>query len=307
MVKIITIYFLGTGGNLPTKQRGLPSVVLKRKGEVFMFDCGEGTQFRFITSGIGVNKEMRIFISHLHGDHIFGLPGLFASLSFLGRKRKLIIYGPKGIFNFIKCVLENTRMELSYELEIQEIQEGLICEAREYKVLAISAEHIVETYSFIFEEKMRPGKFNIEKAVKIGIPKGPLWKRLQMGYEIRLSNGRIIKPEEVLGPPRKGLKIVYSGDTRPFEKLVNYSVDADLIIHDATFSHQHLERAILTGHSTNVEAAQIALKSQARLLALFHISPRYRDTSILLEEAKKIFPNTILPSDGEKIELKYVD
>jgi len=307
VLKIIVVYFLGTGGNLPTKQRGLPSVVLKRKKEVFMFDCGEGTQLKFILSNIGLNKIMKIFISHLHGDHVFGLPGLLASFSFLGRTKTLSIYGPHGITDFLNCVLENIKMEITYKLEIKEIREGLVYENKEYLIRAIPAEHIIESYSFIFEEKMRPGKFNVEKAINLGIPRGPLWKKLQLGSKVKTKDGKIISPEDVLGPPRKGLKIVYSGDTRPTEILAKNSLNADLIIHDSTFSHQHLEKAILTGHSTCVEAAEIALKSNSKLLALFHISPRYPNPLILVKEAKKIFPNTILPSDGEKIELRYVE
>ena len=289
---------------MPTKNRALPSIVVQREGEILMFDCGEGTQRQMIRTGIGFNRKMKVFITHMHGDHVLGLPGMIQTMSFFGRERTLQIYGPAGIKAFIEAVISTVRFWLSFPIEIHEVSlEGPICREEKYEVHAVWAVHSTPSLAYALIEKPRPGRFHPERATALGVPRGPLWGMLQRGIEVNLSNGRVIKPEDVLGPPRPGRKIVYTGDTRPTEKIIRLAENADLLIHDATFSDEMAERAKEDGHSTSSEAAEVALKANVKLLVLTHISARYSDPEILLDQAKRIFPNVYIPRDLEKLEI----
>lgn len=306
---MIEIFFIGTGSSSPTGKRGLPSIVLRRKGELIMFDCGEGTQLRYLKLGLGVNKNMKILITHLHGDHILGLPGLLMSFSLLGREKPLYIYGPIGLKEIIEVIFKNTKFEPTYKIKVFEItSDGILFENNEYIIRALKARHTILSFSFILEEKKRPGKFQVEKALKLGIPKGPLWKKLQQGFTITLQDGRVIRPQDVLGPPRPGFKIVYSGDTRPYEELVKFSLNADVLIHDATFPDELKERAIETGHSTISEAINTARRAKVKCLVLFHLSPRIKNEGELLRKLsnEKEF-KVIIADDFLKLTLKHTN
>ncbi len=300
----LRIVFLGTAGSVPTNDRSLPSIVVQRKGEILMFDCGEGTQRQMIKARVGFNRKMKVFITHMHGDHVLGLPGIIQTMSLLGRDKPLQIYGPHGIKAFIEAVISTIKFWLAFPIEIYEIgREGLICEEEEYEVHVAWAEHSIPSLAYALAEKPRPGRFYPEKALALGVPRGPLWSKLQKGMKITLPNGRIIKPEEVLGPPRPGRKIVYTGDTRPSDRIVKLAKDADVLIHEATFDDEMIERAREDGHSTPGEAAKIALKAGVKLLVLTHISARYNRPEILLKQAQKIFPNVCVPNDLEELEI----
>lgn len=302
---MIELFFLGTGGTVPSPIRGLPSVVLRRQGEIFMFDCGEGTQFRYLSLHLGVNKKMRVFISHLHGDHVLGLPGLLMTFSVLGRERPLEIYGPKGLNDLLSRVFSLTGFEPEYEIKIFEISSsGIIVKDRDYSVIVDTVDHTVPTFAYSFEESPKPGKFNPQKAISLGVPKGPLWKRLQLGYSVTLPNGRVVKPEDVIEGVRPGMKIVYSGDTRPCDNLIKLATNASLLIHDSTFPSDLKEKAIEAGHSTVEEACKVALKANVQYLILFHLSARVVDVASFLEEARKTFKRSIVAEDYMKIELR---
>ena len=302
---MIEIFFIGTGASVPTKERGLPCIVLRRKGELLMFDCGEGSQRSFLLHGFGVNRPMKIFITHMHGDHVLGVLGLIQSMGLLGRKRPLEIYGPRGLEELIETVERIVPFHHEYEVRIHEVKEGVVCETDEYVVRAILADHVIPNYAYVFEEKPRPGRFHPERALALGVPQGPLWSRLQKGEPV-VVKGRVIRPEEVLGPPRKGLKIVYSGDTRPCRALVEASMNADVLIHDSTLLDNLREKALEDGHSTARLAAEVAKKARVRLLVLFHISARYAGMEhLLVNEARQVMENVIVPIDGQKLELKY--
>ncbi|MEM2342133.1 MAG: ribonuclease Z [Candidatus Bathyarchaeia archaeon] len=302
----LRIIFLGTSASIPTNDRSLPSIIIQHEGDILMFDCGEGTQRQMIKAGIGLNRKMIVFITHMHGDHVLGLPGMIQTMSLLGRDKLLQIYGPTGIKNFMESIFRTVKFWLSFPVEIYEVNyEGVIYKNKQYEVQASWTEHTVQSLAYAFIEKPRPGRFHPEKAIALGVPKGPLWSMLQKGVEIRLSDGRIIKPLDVVEPPRPGRKIVYSGDTRPSEKIIELARDADALIHEATLSDELLERAKEEGHSTPSEAAQVALKANVKLLFLTHISARYCDSKILLDQARKIFPNTYIPNDLEKIEIPF--
>jgi ribonuclease Z len=263
-----------------------------------MFDCGENTQRQMMQAKVSFHKKLKVFLTHLHGDHVLGLPGVLQTMALMDRKEPVQVYGPVGIKNFLVCTKETLNFGLTFHVEINEIlSEGVVCEEAEYSVVAAKSNHAVESYAYAFVEKPRPGKFYPKKAVALGIPTGELWSRLQGGEEIRLSNGKVVKPSDVMGPLRAGRKVVYTGDTRPFEAFAEFAKGADLVIHDCTFDDSLAEKAVLDGHSTPGQAAGQAKAAGARQLVLSHISARYADAALLLEQAKKVFANTVLAED----------
>jgi len=304
----LKVVFLGTGGSVPTPKRSLPAIVIERKGEQIMFDCGEGVQRQMIKAKTGFHRKMKVFISHMHGDHVLGLPGMLQTMALLNRERKIDIYGPLGIKNFLECVKETVQFVLTFEVEIHEMEsEGVICDEKEYYVQTVRSNHVIPSLAYAFVEKSRPGKFYPEKAESLGVPEGPLWSELQSGKSVKLSNGRVILPKEVMGKARTGRKVVYSGDTRPFGKFVRFTANADMLIHDATLGDELTERAKEDGHSTPTQAAEIAKKAKVKKLVLTHISARYNNAEILLKQAKKLFKNTVVAEDFMKLEIPLLD
>jgi ribonuclease Z len=299
----LTVIFLGTGGSIPTPKRGLSAIAIRRKAELLLFDCGEGTQRQMIQAGVGFHRKTKIFVTHMHGDHVLGLPGLLQTMSLLDRTKKLEIYGPQGIKAFVEAISQTVRFTLTFPVQVSEVESGLVCEEKEYEVYATQSDHMDHSLAYALIEKPRPGRFNIEKARSLGVPEGPLWSKLQGGSSVKLPSGRIVKPEMVLGPPRPGRKIVYSGDTRQSENLVKLAENADMLIHEATFDDELMERAIEDGHSTPSMAAETAKKAGVKRLILTHISARYKDADLLLEQARKIFVNTELAEDFLRLEL----
>jgi ribonuclease Z len=298
------VLFLGTAGSVPTLERSLPAVLVQRGNEQFMFDCGEGVQRQMLRAKTGFHKKMKIFISHMHGDHVLGLPGLLQTMALMDRQRKLEVYGPEGIANFLQCVKETLQFGLTFPVEIREIYSaGIVCEEEEYTVSAVKSNHVVPSLAYALVEKPRPGKFYPEKARALGVPEGELWSRLQRGCEVKLSDGRTVRAEDVLGLPRKGRKIVYTGDTRPFEGFTSFATGADLVIHDATLDDALAEKAVMDGHSTPSEAALQALCAKAERLVLTHISARYPNAKLLLDQARKIFGNVVVAEDFLELEL----
>jgi ribonuclease Z len=298
------VIFLGTGGSIPTVKRSLPSLVLRLPREQLMFDCGEGVQRQMVKAKVGFHRLSKIFVSHLHGDHVLGLPGLLQTMALLGRKRKLEVYGPEGIAGFLECVRESLQFGLTFTVEIREICcDGVVCEEENYVVEAVRSNHVVHGFSFAFVEKPRAGMFYPEKARKLGVPEGELWSRLQRGGAVELADGRVVQPEEVLGSLRKGRKIVYSGDTKPFEGFVGFAAGADLMVHESTFDDALAEKAEVDGHSTPGQAALQAKLAGAKKLALTHISARYPDAGLLLEQAKKVFGDVVVAEDFLVLEL----
>ena len=298
------VIFLGTAGSVPTPSRSLPCIAVRRKGELLLFDCGEGAQRQFIRAGIGFPSKFRIFISHLHGDHVLGLPGLLQTMSLLDRSAPLEIYGPKGVFDFIDAVKRTVRFALTFDVRVFEVEEGVVLDEKEYVVEARWACHTVPCLAYAIVEKPRPGTFYPEKAISLGVPRGPLWKRLQMGFSVKLPDGRVVEPTQVLGPPKPGVKVAYSGDTRPCSSVVELARGADLLIHEATFDDSLSVKAAEDGHTTASQAAEIALKAGVKYLALTHISARYEgDVSKILSQASSIFPNVIVAEDFQVLDL----
>jgi len=302
------IVFLGTAASIPTIARALPSVVVKRKNEVLMFDCGEGAQRQMIRASVGFHRKMKVFITHMHGDHVLGLPGLLQTMSLLDRKQKLDVYGPVGIKAFVEAIQDTVQFVLTFLIEIHEIkEEGIVCQEKEYEVKAAQTDHVIPSLAYALIEKPRPGRFNPKKAETLGVPEGPLWSKLQRGEKVKTPTGRVVKPEQVVGAPRPGRKIVYSGDTRPIEGLLRLAEGADLLVHEATFDDELLDKAIEDGHSTPSQAAETAKKAKVKRLILTHLSSRYKNAQALLEQARKIFSNVDVAEDFMQIELSLLD
>jgi ribonuclease Z len=300
----LRVVFLGTGGSVPTVGRSLSALLLRRQGEQLLFDCGEGAQRQMVKAKVGFHRKMKIFVSHMHGDHILGLPGLLQTMALLGRERKLEVYGPEGIAQFLECVRESLQFGLTFQVEIHEIQgDSVVCKEKDYTVEAIRSNHVVNGWSYAFVEKPRAGKFYPEKAKALGVPEGDLWSRLQRGETVEMADGRVVHSKEVVGSLRRGRKIVYSGDTRPFDAFVGFATGADLVVHESTFDDALAEKAEIDGHSTPSQAALQAKRAKAKKLALTHISARYADVKLLLEQALKVFGNTVVAEDFLVLEL----
>jgi ribonuclease Z len=300
----IRVVFLGTSGSVPTLKRSLPSVVVQCPKSQWMFDCGENVQRQMMGAKVSFHRKMKIFISHLHGDHVLGLPGLLQTMALMDRKEPVQIFGPKGLSNYLICTRETLNFGLNYPVTIIEMQgDSFVFDEEEYKVSAVKSNHSIEGFCLAFTENPRPGRFYPKKAQALGVPKGELWSKLQSGKEVTAPNGNTVKPSDVMGPLRAGRKIVYTGDTKPFEAFAAFAQDADLVIHDCTFDDSLVEKAGTDGHSTPSQAASQAKAANAKQLVLSHISARYSDASPLLEQAKKVFQNTVLAEDFLEIEL----
>lgn len=301
----LQVIFLGTAGSIPTIQRALPAVAVKRRNELFLFDCGEGVQRQMIKAKVGFQKNAKVFITHMHGDHVLGLPGLLQTMALLDRREKLEIYGPIGTKAFIEAIEETVQFARTFPITLKEIvHEGTVYEAEEYTVQAAKANHVIDAWAYALLEKPRPGRFNQERARKLGVPEGPLWSKLQHGESVNLPNDKKVRPEDVLGKPRPGRKIVYTGDTRPIRALAKLAKNADLLIHEATLGDELKERADEDGHSTPSEAAEIAKKAKVKRLILTHLSARYKKPDTLLEQARKTYKNVTVAEDFMRIELK---
>ncbi len=300
----LSVIFLGTGGSWPSVKRNVTSIAVKRASEVILFDCGEGTQRQFQKSSLSYMQISKIFITHFHGDHFLGLPGLIQTMQLNDRDMPLYIYGPKGMNKLLEQLLSLGYFKPKYKIFSHEVDEGEELKFEGYRIKIIRVNHGVPSIAYSLTEDIRPGKFDKPKALKMGIPEGPLFSRLQRGETVTLKNNKKITPEMVLGPPRKGRKLVFSGDTTPVDKMVEFASDADILIHEATFDSELADIARDYGHTTGSQAAEIAKKAGVEKLFLTHISPRYIDNKKILNDAKKIFKNSSVPKDFEEIEIK---
>lgn len=295
------VIFLGTGMAAPTRWRWHPTVMVNYNGENILFDCGEGVQIRLIEKRLGIMKIDKIFLTHYHGDHIVGLPGLVQSMGLYGRIAPLHIFGPEGIKKLIDFVLEFSHHYVAFNVHGWEIKKNQrVLESENYEIYAARANHVTKAFAYAFKEKDRL-RFDKKKCKKLGLAPSPLYKKLERGETVKIK-GQTIRPEDVMYT-RPGLKIVYSGDTRPCKEIIELAKGANLLIHEASFGKDMAERADEVGHSTAEQAAQVAKKAGVEKLVLMHVSPRYNDGQFLLEEAKKVFKNTVLAKDLMEIEL----
>ncbi len=297
----LEIQFLGTGAAVPSARRGLPSIAIHHDGGTILCDMGEGTQMTLARVGLSPSKIHTILFSHLHGDHLFGLPGFLTSQQMMDRSNPITIIGPKGIQEYFDCISKISGFEITYPLTFIELQQENqpALKVGPLTVTALPLEHRTLCYGYRFEEAPKPGRFDAEKAEQLGIGAGPLRAELQQGNSVTV-NGTAIHPDELMGPTRPGRVIAYCTDTRPCSNTTILAENSDVLIHDSTFSSELTERAHKTFHTTSVQAAEIAREAKAKSLFLWHLSIRnsVEAEEMMLEEAKQIFPNTYLSQDS---------
>lgn len=295
--------FLGTGAGMPAKERNVTSLALsfpEYDGDLWLFDCGEGTQRQILYSSVKLTRLTVIFLTHLHGDHLFGLPGILGSRSFQGAETPLTIIGPPGLGKFVETSLHVSGTHLHYPVIVREIvQSGIVHENEHFVVAVKSLDHGILSYGYRITEKDQPGELLVEKLRQNGIEPGPIYREFKEKPAVVLPDGRCVKTAPFVGEKRKGRRIAIIGDTRPCDQAVELSEHADILIHEATFRHEAAGIAHDYHHSTSVQAAQIAKRASARTLILTHLSSRYQkeEQSALLKEAKGVFLNTLLAAD----------
>lgn len=300
------IFFLGTGAGLPAKLRNVTSIALKlleERGAIWLFDVGEATQHQILHTSIKPRRIEKIFITHLHGDHIYGLPGLLSSRSFQGGDTEIVIYGPKGIEEYVKVSLSVSQTFLKYPLKIVELEEGVIFEDEQMVVEARRLDHGIHSYGFRITEKDRPGTLLADKLARAGIKPGPIYKKIKNGEKVILEDGRTVDPDDFLGPAQNGRIVTILGDTRYCENAVYLAQNADVLVHEATFSKEEEGLAHEYFHSTTHQAAKIAKRANVKQLYLTHISARYDRNAWadLVKEAKEIFPNSDISEDFKEV------
>jgi len=307
----LQVYFLGTAGALPTPLRNPPCIMIRHGSDTLLFDCGEGAQQQMMRSRCGFIVNA-VFISHWHADHFLGLFGLVQTMSFNGRTDPLTIYGPEWVHECVTILRQVARFNLKFTLESVELGHGSWVRFDGYTVTAFAARHGLPALGYVLEEDPRPGRFNRERAIELGVPPGPLFGRLQRGEAIRLGSGddaREIRPEQVMGTSRPGRKIVYTGDTRPnYMGIREIASNADILIHDATYDESEAVRGAEFYHATAAQAGEAATVLNARILALVHTSSRYPDAQAHIGDAKKKFSGSIIaPDDLDMIEIGFRD
>ncbi|TDL82448.1 ribonuclease Z [Peribacillus frigoritolerans] len=296
------LLFLGTGAGMPAKARNVTSVALRLLEErqaVWLFDCGEATQHQILHTSIKPRKIEKIFITHMHGDHIYGLPGLLGSRSFQGGEEPLVIYGPSGIKDYVEASLRLSYTHLKYPLEIVEFEDGTVFEDSQFKVEAKRLSHGVPSYGYRITEKDLPGMLMVDKLKEAGVQPGPLYKKLKNGESVTLEDGRTLHGEDFLGAPKKGRIVTILGDTRTCPQVEELAANADLLVHESTFGKDDEQLAYEYFHSSTTQAARAAFNAGVKKLVLTHISARYQneDQHTLLSEASAIFPNTAVAED----------
>ncbi len=303
------VTFLGTSSGVPTRARNVSAVALRlpQRAELWLFDCGEGTQHQFLRSDLRVSQLRRIFVTHMHGDHVFGLPGLLASLGLAGSCAGIDLYGPDPLRDYLEGVMRTSSTRIGYPLRTHRVKEAaargtLVLDDDDITVRCTALTHRVPAYAYRVDQKPRAGRFDVARARELGIPPGPVYAELKAGRSVTLEDGRVIRGEALCGPPRPGCSVVYCTDTVFSEAAVALARGADLLIHESTFSHGEAELAIARQHSTSTMAAQTALEAGVKQLVLTHLSPRYvagnaMTPDDLVAEARAIFPETVVAKD----------
>jgi ribonuclease Z len=303
-------FILGCGGMVPLPYRHLTSVLLRREGELFLFDGGEGTQVSLRKLNLKWKKISAIFVSHTHADHVTGLPGILMLSSQVDRDDPLYIFGPPRIAEYIESSRRVLDMYINYEIIVKEITEpGVVYEGDGFHIRAFPLRHTKPCVGYTLEEEARPGMFHPEKAEELGVPRGPLWSKLQAGETVMSQDGKEVKPEDVLGVTRSGRKFSFVTDSLAFPEIAPEVKDSDLFVCEGMFEHGLLEDAIEKKHMTGVQAAEIAKAAMVKKLALIHYSPRYTDYNLkqVLKEAQEIFPETVLSKDRMVFPIEYID
>jgi ribonuclease Z len=300
----VEIIFLGTGGSVPTRYRNTSATAVRVGPEILLFDCGEGTQRQLMGSTVSFMKITRIFVTHFHGDHFLGLPGLIQSMNFAGRTEPLEIYGPEGTSDMVDTLVSLGYFQAGFEISGHDVDDYEVVQAKGYSVMAVRTDHTIPSFGFVLEEDVRPGRFNKERAMELGVPEGPLFSKLQSGSSVKVKE-RTVTPEMVMGDPRPGIRVAFSGDTRPSDHFMESILGCDLLVHEATADASLREKAQEFGHSTAMDAATIASLAGVKTLYLNHFSGRYEDVGLLVEEARNVFPNTFASEDLMVVQVNH--
>jgi ribonuclease Z len=299
----LDVVFLGTSGGMPSAQRNPAGLLVRRGGERLLFDCGEGTQRQLLRSTVGLVDLTDVFVTHFHADHYLGLPGMLKTFALRGRDVPLTVYGPPGLHDLFGA-LRRVFGRLTYPLELVELRAGDALDRDDYAIVPFAVSHGVSALGYALVEQPRPGRFDVELADGLGVPNGPARGALQRGESITVDDGRVVTPDEVLGPPRAGRKVVLAGDTEPAATTIEAAHGADLLVHEATFCDDEADRAADVRHSTARGAAAVAREAGVALLALTHVSPRYFGREVAAE-AREVFPDTVVPRDFDTIDVRF--
>ena len=304
----LSIRLLGTSASRPTVERNVAATAVVREGETLLFDCGEGTQRQMMRYGVSFGLE-DIFFTHFHADHVIGVIGLMRTMSLQGRSEPLRLWGPRGALRTLKRAEEFGMDRLSFPIEVAEVEPGQRIARKDYAIIPFAVDHRgARAVGYAIAEDDRKGRFNPDRARELGVPEGPLWGEIHRGRPVTLPDGRVIKPDELVGEARSGRKVVVTGDTRPCNGTREAALGADVLVHEATFGDEEAERAAETGHSTAREAAIIARDAGVGILVLTHFSARYsRDAAELGKEARECFERTLVGKDGLELEVPYRD
>lgn len=300
--------FLGTGAGVPSKERNVASLalsLLQEENHVWLFDCGEATQHRILHTSIKPRKINKVFITHLHGDHIYGLPGFLSSRSFQGGNEKLTVYGPQGIKQFIETTLAISKSHLNYPLRIVEIEDGFEIKEENFTIFVKQLDHGIPSFGYRMEEKNSPGELLVDKLKALGIEPGPIYGQLKNNESIKTEAHGLLLRKDYIGPDKVGKIITIFGDTRFREEHIPFALHSDVLVHEATFNASQADLAKQYFHSTTKQAATLAKEAEVKRLILTHISSRFQnvDSKDLLNEAKEVFPNTNLANDFYKTEI----
>ncbi|MFA9427526.1 ribonuclease Z [Natronorubrum sp. A-ect3] len=305
----LCVTFLGTAGAIPTTERNPSSLFVAREGDQLLFDAGEGTQRQMMRFGTGFSIS-HLFVTHLHGDHVLGIPGLLQTMAFNDREEPLSIHTPHGTRRQINSLVNALGNRPSFPVRINEVGDGDVASrADEYEVRVFGTDHDTRSVGYALVEDDRKGRFDREHAEELGVPVGPKFSKLHAGESVELEDGTVVDPEQVVGEPRTGRSLVYTGDTRPTTATIEVADEPDLLIHDATFADDRADRAATTAHSTARQAAEIANRAGVDRLALMHLSSRYAGhTDDHLTQARAVFDGEVfVPEDGQKLEIPYPD
>lgn len=304
MLKVI---FLGTSGSMPSPCRGIPSLMLVREGERMLFDCGEGTQRQMMIARTGFMGVRDIFLTHFHADHTLGIPGLLQTMGFQGRAEPLHIYGPKFVREYCDILNMLGYLKPGFDVVAHELKHGDVVERKGYRIEAFRTFHSVPSLGYALREDVRPGRFNRQRALELGVPEGPLFGKLHRGEDV-VVDGKTIKSSDVVGEPRPGRLLVYTGDTTPSHTFLAVLEGADLWISEATFADEAADKAAETLHSSAGDVARLAAMAGVQRLILTHISSRYsEDVAPLLDDARKHFPNVTVAEDFMEVEVPLRD
>jgi len=304
------LYFLGTGAGLPSTERNVTAIALclfDERGSYWLFDCGEGTQQQMLLSPLSTARLEKLWVTHLHGDHVFGIPGLLSSKSFHGSSRPLTLFGPSGLVSYLDCVMHVCHTHLSYPFEMHEIvtcDENIYADAT-FSVRTLPLKHVVPSYGYRIMEADKPGALDVVRLRELGVAEGPLFGKLKRGESITLENGQVVAAADVIGPPIPGRRVAILGDTALCDNAIALADGVDVLVHEATFRSDLAQTAAQFGHSTAHDAAHVARRAGARQLILTHISARYPGDAAheLLAEAREIFPETYLAHDHARFDI----